>query len=67
MAHLDAIDPGHDKPAPQAEPATPDTEAPAAPPDPAEPPPDIDAGIPEPLKRDVVPGERPADMPLPAR
>jgi hypothetical protein len=31
----------------------------------AEPPLDIDAGIPDPLKRDVVPGELPPDMPLP--
>jgi hypothetical protein len=40
-------------------------EAPAASPDLVEPPLDIDAGIPDPLKRDIVPGELPADMPLP--
>ena len=39
---------------------------PAASPDLAEPPLDIDAGIPEPLKRDIVPGQLPADMPLDA-
>ena len=38
----------------------------AASPDLAEPPLDIDAGIPEPLKRDIVPGQLPADMPLDA-
>lgn len=41
------------------------TPAPAASPDLAEPPLDIDAGIPEPLKRDIVPGQLPSDMPLP--
>lgn len=38
---------------------------PGASPDLAETPLDIDAGIPEPLKRDIVPGQLPSDMPLP--
>ena len=33
-------------------------------PDLAEPPLDIDAGIPDPLKRDILPGRLPSDMPL---
>ncbi|WP_336491438.1 hypothetical protein [Methylobacterium nigriterrae] len=45
-------------------PASPD-EPPAASPDLAEPPLDINAGVPEPLKSDIIPGERPADMPPP--
>lgn len=32
-------------------------------PNPAEPPLDINAGIPDPLKRDIVPGQLPVDMP----
>ena len=38
---------------------------PAASPDLADPPLDIDAGIPDPLKRDIVPGQLPAGMPMP--
>ncbi|WP_132254416.1 hypothetical protein [Methylobacterium segetis] len=38
---------------------------PASSPDLPEPPLDINAGIPDPLKSDIVPGDRPADMPPP--
>lgn len=49
----------------EIDPIGPLSSAPAASPDLADPPLDINASIPDLLKRDIVPGQLPTDMPLP--
>ncbi|MER2267413.1 hypothetical protein [Methylobacterium oxalidis] len=66
MANAASLDRDQTKAEPLTpEPAVANDKPPAAAPDLAEPPLDINAGIPDPLKSDIVPGDRPTNMPPP--